>query len=595
MINKKLLNTSPESKKFIGLGVFFQWLSLVANIVLMFTIAGFVQQMFLREFSGKDLLILIVVSILAIGLRLCFTVYGTKMGYYASKNIKAILRERIYKKVLALGPSYNETVSTSEVVQMAVEGTGQLENYFGLYMPQFFYSMLAPLTLFVVLCKISLLASTVLLICVPLIPISIALVQTWAKKLLSKYWGKYTSLGDTFLENLQGLTTLKIYGSDDRKNQEMNQEAEEFRKITMKVLTMQLNSITIMDIFAYGGSALGIIIALIQLHNGTIDLKGALLITLLSAEFFLPMRLLGSYFHIAMNGMAAWAKIDKFINLKEANKSHQVPLHASSLEIQTQDLSFSYDETRGILSHINLSLPSKGLVAIVGESGCGKSTLASIITGRTTGYTGMVSVNGRSLDSIDSESLMSLMVSLPHNAYIFKGTVADNLILANPNASQQQMISALEQARVWDELKDLGGLDLQLTEKGSNLSGGQCQRIGFARGLLHQCPFYLFDEATSNIDVESEDMMIKEIYKLAQQKSVMMISHRLANVVNADLIYVMDSGRIIAKGTHSQLLENCAHYKRMWQAQQALENIGLDKADSNLLNTEGKEVARGEQ
>lgn len=492
------------------------------------------------------------------------------MGYLSSKAVKKNLREKIYLKLLKLGTSYNEKVNTSEVVQVAVEGVDQLETYFGAYLPQFFYAMLAPLTLFVYLCFVNVPSAIVLLVCVPLIPVAIVAVQTWAKKLLSKYWGQYTALGDTFLENLQGLTTLKIYQADDFKQQEMNEESEKFRKITMKVLTMQLNSITIMDLIAYGGAALGVIMAATQYGSGHVSLAGCLLIILLAADFFIPMRQLGSFFHIAMNGMAASDKIFRLLDLPEADeKSESVP---EDCAIRCKDLHFSYEKNREILHGVNMNFPMGSFTSIVGESGCGKSTVSAILMGRNKGYTGSVTIGGKELNKISETSLMQNLTYVSHQSYLFKGTVRDNLLIGCPKATDTQLWSVLDRVNLSSFLKSEKGLDTLLSEKASNLSGGQCQRIALARALLHDSPVYIFDEATSNIDVESENDIMREIHALAKTKTVILISHRLANVTSSDNIYVMESGTVKESGTHEELLQQSGTYAKLWNAQQSLEN-----------------------
>ena len=494
------------------------------------------------------------------------------MGYLSSKAVKKTLREQIYGKLLRLGASYKEQVSTSEVVQVAVEGADQLETYFGAYLPQFFYAMLAPLTLFVYLSFINLPCAVVLLICVPLIPVAIAAVQTWAKKLLSRYWGQYTALGDTFLENLQGLTTLKIYQSDDFKQDQMNEEAEKFRRITMKVLTMQLNSITIMDLIAYGGAALGMVMAVTQFQAGKVELAGCLLIILLSADFFIPMRQLGSFFHIAMNGMAASDKIFRLLDLPEPDQGTQsVP---ADYPITCRNLRFAYEENREIIHGIDLNFPVGGFTALVGESGCGKSTIASILMGRNRGYGGSIKIGGVELSDISETNLMENITYISHQSYIFKGTVRDNLLMGKPAASDGQLWTALDQVNLADFLRSENGLDTLLTERGGNLSGGQCQRLALARALLHDSPVYIFDEATSNIDVESENDIMAQIHTLAKSRTVILISHRLVNAADADRIYVMEKGSVAEHGTHAELLQQNGQYTALWNAQQSLENYG---------------------
>lgn len=461
---------------------------------------------------------------------------------------------------------------------MAVEGVDQLETYFGAYLPQFFYAMLAPLTLFGVLAFINLPSAAVLLVCVPLIPVTIAGVQRWAKKLLAKYWGQYTALGDTFLENLQGLTTTKIYQADGFKHQEMNQQSEHFRKITMKVLTMQLNSIAIMDLIAYGGAALGAILAVTQFRAGRVDLAGCIMILLLAADFFLPMRLLGSYFHIAMNGMAASDKIFRLLDLPEPEQKTQcVPQDPS---ICMEQVCFSYQPGREVLHAVDMEFPQGSFTALVGESGCGKSTIAGILMGRNKHYAGQVLVGDVPLDQLSEQSLNQNITYISHQSYLFKGTVRENLLLAAPQAEESALWQVLEQVRLADFLRSGQGLDTPVAEQGSDLSGGQRQRLALARALLHDSPVYLFDEATSNIDVESENDIMALIHALAKKKTVILISHRLVNAAGADRIYVMEKGRVVESGKHDALLAQKGLYARLWNAQQELEQYTKKVGDA---------------
>lgn len=569
MINKRLIETVRESKKYIVGNVVCQWISLVANIVMMCTIAWLLQEIYEGSAGKKAFGLTAIITVLALVVRFGCSVFASQMSYLSSRTVKRTLREMIYCKLLGLGSSYKEKVQTSEVVQVAVEGVDQLETYFGAYLPQFFFAMLAPMTLFSVLGFVNLPSAVVLLICVPLIPVTIIAIQRWAKKLLGKYWGQYTSLGDTFLENLQGLITTKIYQTDEFKHQQMNEQSEHFRKITMKVLTMQLNSITIMDLIAYGGTALGVVLAITRFRAGHVELMGCLMIILLSADFFLPMRLLGSFFHIAMNGMAASDKIFKLLDIPEQEqKSGEVP---ENCVIKATNLHFAYEADREILQGIDMIFPKGGFSAIVGESGCGKSTIAAILMGRNEGYTGQLTVGGIPLSEISEASLMRNFTYISHQSYLFKGTVRENLLIAASNVTDEVLWEKLEQVNLADFLRKENGLDTQLNEKASNLSGGQCQRLALARALLHDSQVYIFDEATSNIDVESENVIMNQIYTLAKTKTVILISHRLANVVGADNIYVLDKGRIVENGTHKQLLKNNATYAGLWNAQRELE------------------------
>ena len=455
---------------------------------------------------------------------------------------------------------------------LASEGVEQIDTYFAKYLPQFFYSLLAPVTLFVLLVGVHGRSAIILLCCVPLIPMSIVAVQKFAKKLLEKYWGEYTTLGDSFLENIQGLTTLKIYQADGWKHEEMNKQAERFRKITMKVLTMQLNSVTLMDLMAYGGAGLGIISAVAAFAKGQITLTAALTIILLAADFFLPLRLLGSYFHIAMNGAASAEKIFKLLAADESADGTKEA--GADTTLRLEHVTFGYEKKRTILHDISLTIPQGSFVSLVGESGCGKSTIAAILSGARTGYTGSVTLGGVPVQELNEESRLRTLTVVPHNAAIFKGTVGANLRMAAPDADDRALWAALEEVNLADFCRSQQGLETPLHEGGSNLSGGQRQRLAMARALLHDSPIYLFDEATSNVDAESENDIMAAIRRLAGRKTVILISHRLANVVGSDCIYVMDSGTIAEQGKHDALLAENGVYSRLYNAQKQLENLG---------------------
>jgi ABC-type transport system involved in cytochrome bd biosynthesis fused ATPase/permease subunit len=578
MINKRLIGTVGDSKKYIAGNVLSQWISLAANICLMADVTWLLVSVFYGQLQNTSLAVGAGAAAICVVVRFLCNLVSSKMSYLSSKAVKKTLRERIYQKLLRLGTSYREQVNTSEVVQVAVEGVDQLETYFGAYLPQFFYAMLAPLTLFIFLCFVNVPSAVVLLVCVPLIPVAIAAVQTWAKKLLAKYWGQYTALGDSFLENLQGLTTLKIYQADEFKNEEMNCEAEEFRKITMKVLTMQLNSITIMDLIAYGGAALGVIMAVTQFMRQNVSLWGCLLIILLAADFFIPMRQLGSFFHIAMNGMAASDKIFRLLDLPEPPQEGKKEI-GDDCTIVCHDVSFSYEADREVLHHVDMRFPVGSFTAIVGESGCGKSTMAAILMGKNKGYTGSIAIGETELTGIAEDSLMKNLTYISHQSYLFKGTVRKNLLMGKTDATDEELWTVLEKTKLSDFMKNENGLDTMLREKGSNLSGGQRQRLALARALLHDSPVYIFDEATSNIDVESENDIMEQIHALAETKTVILISHRLANVAGADRIYVMERGSVVENGTHEKLLSEKGVYARLWKAQQELEHyVGKEDA-----------------
>ncbi len=551
-------------------------MALACQIVVVFQVAGLLT-LPLKDKTVAEMTSSIekggLIIIGAIILRLICDRFAVHSSYKASTDVKRILREKIYEKLLRLGMSYREKISTAAVVQMSVEGVEQLEIYFGRYLSQLVYSLLAPITLFVVLCRVDMKSSLILLLCVPLIPLSIVAVQKIAGRLLKKYWGVYTGLGDSFLENLQGLTTLKIYSADKMKAEEMDEEAQHFRKITMKVLTMQLNSTSVMDIIAYGGAAIGMVVALKQFLSGGITAEGTLMICLLASEFFIPLRLLGSFFHIAMNGMAASDNIFDFLDLEEPAEGIN-EIEGVGEEISIEDIYFQYDESRNILNGISIKLPAGSLTSLVGTSGSGKSTVAGILIGRNRGYLGSIKVQGKELDTIKEKSLMSNITMVSGNSYIFKGTVRDNLLMGNPRAKDEDMNKALKMVNLEAFLDAQKGLDTELLEQGSNLSGGQKQRLALARALLHDSAVYIFDEATSNIDVESEEMIMKVIHQLAGTKTVLLISHRLANVTGSDKIYVLKDGKIDEEGTHDTLMAQNGRYRELYSAQKALEEYG---------------------
>lgn len=568
MIKTKLIKLLADSKKYIVYNIFWQWAALISQIIIVYIIANIIAKL------PAPLNYMDVVKLLAaLAVRFVSDRLASMASYRASVDVKRVLREKIFDKLLRLGSSYNEQIATSQVVQLATEGVEQLETYFGKYIPQLFYSLLAPVTLFAVLAFVSVKAATVLLICVPLIPVSIVAVQKFAKKLLNKYWGIYTELGDSFLENLQGLTTLKIYKADEMKAGQMDEEAQRFRNVTMKVLTMQLNSTSVMDIMAYGGAATGMVVAVSEYYTGNIDAAGAVMIVFLAAEFFLPLRLLGSFFHIAMNGMAASDRIFELLDMHEDDNSETAVINRADegIEIDISNLSFSYDGERNVLENISFELKNGSFVSLVGESGCGKSTIAGILMKRVTGWKGSVTVNGQDIRNISDIDIMKNITLVSHDSYLFKGTVRDNLMMGSPMASDDMMTAALKRVNLADFVESEGGLDMQLNERASNLSGGQKQRLAMARALLKDSGVYIFDEATSNIDIESEEMIMSVIRELAKTKSVLLISHRLANVVNSDDIYMLKDGVIVESGTHDELISNKKAYADMYENQMKLE------------------------
>ena len=576
MFNKRLLSICDSSKKWIGLTVLMNWISIICNIALILFIGTTVDKLMNGNLNlnviSTSLFIIAMLSI-----RFVANFMSTKFSLHSSSEVKKTLRSTIYEKLLSLGVNYTDAISTSSTVQIAVDGVEQLEIYFGRFMPQLFYSLLAPLTLFAVMSFISFKTAIVLLICVPLIPMTIMAVMKIAKKLLSKYWGVYTDLGDSFLENLQGLTTLKIFDIDEDKNKEMNDNAEHFRKITMKVLSMQLNSITIMDLIAFGGSAIGILIAIAEFRAGLLTAGQVLIIILLSAEFFIPMRLLGSFFHVAMNGISASERMFKLLDteVEEIKDLDEAKLaNLNNINIELRNIDFSYDKERKVLENINIEMKNNKMIALVGESGCGKSTITNLLLKQNKVDSGEILLNGINLNEIPFDVLTKKVGFINHSAYIFNGSIEDNIRMGKNDASYDEIYDALKKANLYEFVMNLPQkLNTNVGEGGSLLSGGQKQRLALARTIITDPEIYIFDEATSNIDVESEEKVWESIYKLAKNKTVIVISHRLANVKNADSIYVLDKGHIVENGKHKELMMSKNKYYELVTHQVNLENI----------------------
>ena len=582
MFNSRLVKLVPRSMGYVMRTVLFQWVGLIFNIIAIFATAFLIEGLFFGQLTNTSLALGFGLIFLAIIVRFMANMKATRMSYLASSEVKDKLRSLIYNKLLDLGLHYNEEVSTSKVVQMASEGVEQIEIYFGRYLPQLFYSLLAPLILFIVLSFLNIKVAFVLLVCVPLIPISIMAVNKFAKKLFSKYWASYTGLGDHFLDNLGGLTTLKVYEADEYYNEQMNIDAEHFRKITMRVLTMQLNSITLMDLIAYGGAALGIIGALMAFNNGSITLSQAVVFLLITSEFFIPMRLLGSFFHVAMNGMAAAKNIFALLDLPEKDTTVQTNIFKNG-DIQVSNLNFSYEENRQILKDVSLTIKENNFVAIVGESGCGKSTLVSLLMGFNKKFDGAITLGNVPLHTITEKSFMENVCIVKHQNYLFKGSIRENLLMGNKNASDAQLLEALKKVNLYNFVMAEGGLDFMLLENASNLSGGQAQRLALARSILHDAKLYIFDEATSNIDSESEAIIFDVIKELTKTKTVILISHRLANVVDCDEIFVLEKGILVEQGTHLKLLNQNGIYTNLFMSQKNLEDIF--NGEKNLEDT----------
>lgn len=567
MIDKELFRLLGGNKKYIFMAVAAMVLGLIANIGVTACICWAI---FLLA-NGKE-----TISYLypALGAVICMTVryVATRLAGnikdVLGRNVKKDLRERVYNKIVKLGVRSTDGMSMAGLTQVSMEGVEQLDLYYSSYIPQFFFSMLAPFILFFICLPIDWRVATVLLACVPLIPVSIIAVSKYAKKIFAKYWGKYTSMGDSFLDSVQGLKELKIFKADQRQHERMNENAEEFRKITMKVLVMQLASTTIMDFVAYGGAGLGIAFAVMSVVNRGLSPVSALFLILVAAEFFLPLRAFGSAFHVAMNGASAGRKIISLLDTPDPVWGEDV---LTGDEIELCDVTFSYDGTRDVLKNVSMKFADRGMTAIVGESGCGKSTVVNMIIGAYRPKAGFVTVGGKKAEEVTRESYYEHLAVVSYNTYIFNQSVRENFYLADKTVSDDAIWDALEKVNLASFIRENGGLDKVISEDASNISGGQKQRLALAVSLVADKKIYVFDEATSNIDIESEAIIMKNIKALSAKKAVIVISHRLANVVPSDHIYYMEHGELKESGTHESLMAKKGGYEKLYSAQKALE------------------------
>lgn len=593
MFEKRLFSLVPQATPYIVASVLFKWIALMANITVMWVLArilGGVVTGGLPTVLAVDALVQAAPPLAAAIIVRAASIYlaqraGDKAAFEAVRRVRSL----VYDKLTALGPSYTETVPTAEAVQTSVEGATQLQVYFGGYLPQLFFAGLAPITLFVLLVGQAGLPAALLLACVPVIPVSIMMVMRNAKKIGAEYWGSYVDLGGMFLEAVQGLTTLKVYQADRDWHERINAESERFRGATMRLLVMQLRSICVMDLVVYMGAALGIIVAALQLASGKIGFEAAFLIVFLSQEFFLPMRRLGSLFHTAMNGMAASRRMFSILDTPEPERGN-VELDGRG-DIELSGVSYAYGD-RTVLDGADASIARGSLVALVGESGGGKSTLAGIISGHKDAYRGSVRIGGIELRDATATSLMRAVTLVPTNGYLFAGTLRENLLLAKPDATDAELLHALNRTRVAAFVQANGGLDMTINEGGTNLSGGQRQRVCMARALLHDSPIYVFDEATSNVDAASEAAIGEVIASLAGDHTVIVVAHRLSTIVDADQILVLERGRIAERGTHGELLADAGVYARMWNSQEQLSAYAY--AEDGAEDVAAAEAAEGD-
>lgn len=690
MFDKRLFQLAPGLGKLIAGKVALMWVGLLANIGFMLSLVMLLQGLLAaadpHTFScnaasasecpanlfgvpgttvapmAGDLMVYVALAIVCMLVRYLATTHATRLGTEAAERVKLALRSKLYRKMVALGPSYKSRVKTSDVVQSAGEGVEQIQSFFELFLPQLFYAILAPITLFAVIAPINMPAAVTMLVCAPLIIIVTGIVSMTAARAFKKYWGRYTDMGAAFLDNLQGLETLKNFDADDRAAAEMDKKAEGFRVMTMRVLQIQLRSLTAMDIVAYGGAAAGIGVALWQYaHTAAaaagasaagwspimlaahlpgafaylayglqylmpfgagfpLTLAGLLLIVLLSAEFFIPMRQLGSYFHVAMNGMTSTKRIFALLDTPEpAHGTATLPATAGTdagtdagtkagtkadggITVSFDHVGYSYDSADSgaavqqtnsapapALTDLTFTAYPGQLTAIVGISGSGKSTAAALLAGTLTGYQGSLTLNGVKVSDLSGETLARTITLIGASSHLFAGTLRENLLMALPDDGQNgeaasdavdsRLWDALEQARIADFVRSQpDGLDMTIEPDAANLSGGQRQRIAIARALLHDSPVFVFDEATSSVDVESEELILATIRELVQSRSktVIMITHRMANAEHADQVVVLEHGKSVETGTHAELMAAGGVYAKLFTTQADIENFGAD-------------------
>ena len=580
MFDKELIKLLGTNKKYVVHVVLLMILGMLANIGITASICWAVYLLIEKQPAWMYLYSAIT-AVVAIIVRYIASRLTGDLKDVLGRKVKKDLRERTYDKILRLGVKSTDGMSMAGLTQVSMEGIEQLDLYYSTYLPQFFFSMIAPFILFAICVGIDWRTSLMLLACVPLIPVSIVAVSKYAKKIFAKYWGKYTSMGDGFLDSVQGLKELKIFRADAARQIKMNENAEEFRKITMKVLVMQLASTTIMDLVAFGGAGAGIALSIVGLMNEWLAPASALFLILVAVEFFLPLRALGSAFHVAMNGASAGKKIISLLNQPDPVWGEK---EVAGRELALENVTFSYDKKRDVLKDVTMNFPEKGMTAIVGESGCGKSTVVNLLIGARRPDKGNVIIGGDEIESVSRTAYYSRLASVSYNTYIFNDTVRANFELAKKNVTDEEIFTALEKVNLSAFIKENGGLDKVITEDANNISGGQKQRLALAVNLVADKDIYVFDEATSNIDVDSEAIIMKNIKEMSENKSVIVISHRLANVVPADNIYFMQDGQVRESGSHAYLMERKGEYAKLFNAQKQLEEgYKSGKASSEVV------------
>ncbi|EUB35894.1 ABC transporter ATP-binding protein/permease [Fusobacterium sp. CM1] len=575
MIDKRLYNFSGNIKKYISITTFLSCVKLIANIFFYFIFAFLLVSLINKDFSFSYSYIIISILIIVF-VRQFSTIKISHMLGNLVVDVKRNLRKIIFEKTLKLGLAYSQLFKTQELIHLSVDNVEQLEVYFGGFLTQFYYCIFSSFILFFSIAYFNLKIASILLGFSLAIPLSLYIILNKVKKIQKKYFAKYMNVGTLFLDSLQGLTTLKIYGTDEKREEEIAKMSEEFRIETMKVLKMQLLSIAVINWIIYAGTILAIVTSVKLFLSGSLGLFPMLFIFMLAPEFFIPMRTLTSLFHVAMTGVSAAENIISFVDSPERNINGNKEFKNEN-DIKISKLNFSYPDGTQSLKDIDMSFKKGNLTAVVGHSGCGKSTLVSVLSGELKSKENEIFVDDIDIQNIKIEDKIKNILKITHDSHIFSGTVRENLSMANENLSDETMIEVLKKVKLWGVLS----LDTILESQGKNLSGGQAQRVALARALLYDASVYIFDEATSNIDIESEEIILNIIYSLSKEKTVIYISHRLPAIKNADCIYVMDKGKVIESGKHIKLYAKKGLYYEMYKHQEELETYLTKRGENN--------------
>ncbi len=569
MFNKKLFNELRSEKIQILKLLLIKIIQMATNVAMIFLIGKSIESVINANFSGLKYIILML---LIIGLNIFLIKIEASISYKASYRIKNTLRERLMKKVFSFKMEYGSKISISEVINLGVEGIEQLNLFYSALLPQLLFSLIGPLILFFILSFLNFKIAIIMLLLIPLIPIAIMMVQKLAKKVVKTYWKSYTNLSEVFIDFLYGLTSLEVFNADEDYNDLLNEKAEDFRVKTMKLLMMQLNNITVLDLISYAGSALGIILSIYYYSKGQLSVFVAFSFILLSQEFFLPLRRLGALFHVAMNGITAANSLFEILELESIEDFKDV-IKEEKVDVEIRNLNFSYKE-KEVLKDLNMKIKSNKITAIVGESGCGKSTLAKLVAGLERNYDGEILYNG--LSEISNDSLNENIMLVDNNPYFFKESLRYNLKMANKNADDDKLRQVLEEVGLYSYFKNIGGLDSILESAGNNLSGGQKQRLAIGRALLKEPKILILDESISNIDKESEDLILNLIQKLKEKMTIILITHRLNTVLQADYIYYLDNKKVAEEGSFEEISKG-ELFSGIYKYQRELEMWGLNE------------------